>query len=271
MVWLCAHFGVSPGGFYAWRKRKRTRQYDNDKHLLKWIRKVHTGRRKAYGSPRVYRLLRKKGIVCSRRRVARVMRENGIKATVVGLYKGAPQRRAIYEQADNVMGSTPPPTAIDQQWVADFTYIKTLRDGWSYLAVVLDRYSRKVVGWSFSKNRNASLTKNSLLMAMADRNPPPGLIFHTDRGIEYVANKFQETLHEAQFRPSMSGKARSLDNAFAETFFRTLKTEEIYQRQYKTHRKLRTDIIGYIDFYNEERLHSSLDYQSPMEYEKQFA
>ncbi len=262
---------MTTGGYYAWKKRGQTKRQSRDADLLDWIRKVHTGRRRAYGSPRVYRLLRKLGVTCSRRRVSRVMRENGIRATSYGLYRNAPNRRAIYEQADNLIAQSGCPIGINQQWVADFTYIKTTVDGWCYLAIILDRHSRKVVGWSFSKERNSRFTKAALKMALRSRNPPKGLIFHTDRGIEYVSSIHQEALLKAKLRPSMSGKGRCLDNAHAESFFYTLKTEELYQRKYKTHKEIRRDIVKFIDFYNRERLHSSLDYMSPMEYENRAA
>lgn len=258
-------------GYYAWKKRAGNKQKNGDQELLGWIRKIHRGNRKAYGSPRVYRVLRRLGVVCSRRRVARVMRENGIRASVVGLYRRTPGTKAKYQQSDNLLADMAPPTAVDQQWVADFTYIKTREDGWFYFAMVLDLFSRKVVGWSFSGDRNADFTKTSLNMALSDRQPESGLIFHTDRGIEYVADKFQSALTEAQLRSSMSGKGRCLDNATAESFFHTLKTEKLHHKRYKNGREVRRDILNFIDFYNTERLHSSLDYISPTEYEAKAA
>lgn len=271
MVWLCEWFGVRTSGYYAWKKRAGKQKKTGDQELLKWIRQIHRGNRKAYGSPRVYKALRRMGVVCSRRRVARVMRENGIRASVVGLYRRSPGTKAKYQQTDNLLAEVSPPTTADQQWVADFTYIKTSKDGWLYFAMVLDLYSRKIVGWSFSRDRNAEFTKASLNMALADRQPPSGLIFHTDRGIEYVADKFQATLTEAQLRSSMSGKGRCLDNATAESFFHTLKTEKVHHKRYQTGREARREILDFVDFYNTERLHSSLDYASPEEYEQQAA
>ncbi len=199
------------------------------------------------------------------------MRENGIKASVVGLYRRTPGKHIKYEQASNLLTEHSEPTSTNQQWVADFTYLKTQKEGWYYFAMVLDRFSRKVIGWSFSKDRDASFTKASLTMAIKSRRITPNLIFHTDRGIEYVAEKFQSTLKENQLRPSMSAKGRCLDNAMAESFFHTLKTEKIYQRQYRTTKEVKRDILNFIDFYNKERLHSSLDYMSPDEFEQQAA
>ena len=267
---MCDRFGVSRSGYYNWEKRPKSKKPDRDKALLKSIRAVHRGNRKCYGSPRIYKALRQKGIVCSRRRVARVMRENGIQATVVGLYRINPKRHEHYQQVDNVLGTENQPTKPCQQWVADFTYLKT-REGWYYFAMVLDRYSRKIIGWSFSKDRNASFTKQSLLMAINKEKPSHGLIFHTDQGIEYVAHQFQNELKEANLRPSMSRKGKCLDNAMAESFFHSLKTEKIHHKKYQTVKAVKKDILSYIDFYNNERLHSSLGYLSPEEFLKQAA
>ncbi len=214
--------------------------------------------------------MRKRWIICSRRQVARIMRENGIRTTVVGLYRINPKRYDNYQQVDNVLGQIAKPTKSNQQWVADFTYLKT-KAGWYYFAMVLDRYSRKQVGWSFSKERNAEFTKKSLLMAINNSAPADGLIFHTNQGIEYVAHQFQNELKEANLRPSMSGKGRCLDNTMAESFFHTLKTEKIHHKKYKTTQAVRKDILSYIDFYNKERLHSSLGYRSPEEFSNQAA
>jgi putative transposase len=262
---LCARFGVSRSGYYAWKKRPKPTEPHRDCGLLKEIRKVHKGRKRAYGSPRVYHELKSRGIECSRRRVARIMRENGIKASVVGLYRAAPGCDEKYHQSANILAKTPKPTGPGQQWVADFTYIKTKR-GSCYFATVLDRYSRKLVGWSFSKKRNAKLVSNALNMAVLRESPSEGLIFHSDRGIEYVADSFQQQLRSFGFVSSMSGKGRCLDNAMAESFFHTLKTELVYQKFYSSPRYVEKDIQNYVSFYNNERLHSSLGYLSPKDY-----
>ena len=265
---MCDYFGVSKSGFYSWKKRAKSKKIDRDNSLLREIKRVHRGQRKSYGSPRVYRALRKKGIVCSRRRVARLMQLNGIKASVVGLYSIRPNKHDIYQQADNVLGSVDKPTRVNQQWVADFTYLKT-GEGWYYFAMILDRYSRKLVGWSFSKDRNTDFTKSSLIMALETEKPEGGLIFHTDQGIEYVSHKFQNKLREENLRPSMSRKGKCLDNAMAESFFHTMKTEMFHHKKYKTMTSVKKDILSFIDFYNNERLHSSLGYMSPEEFIKQ--
>jgi len=264
---MCARFGVSTSGFYAWEKREPSKRIKRDKVLLKQIRKVHRGNRKAYGSPRIHKALRAKGIVCSRRRVARVMREHGIKASVVGLYTRRPTKYDVYQQSDNVLGEVPMATQKNEQWVADYTYLKT-KEGWYYFAMVLDRFTRKLVGWAFSDVRNSNLTIAAFNMAVRRENKPRGLIFHTDRGIEYVSSQFQNRLREFDMVSSMSRKGRCTDNAMAESFFHSLKTEKVHHKRYLTKSDAKKDILNYIDFYNQERLHSSLDYLSPTEFEK---
>ena len=268
---MCERFGVSPSGFYTWEKRKPKPKNNNDAELLKHIRRVHRGRRRCYGSPRVYRRLRQLGVVCSRRRVARIMRENGIKATSVGLYYYNPKRRDHYQRVDNHLSTQQPARQVNQQWVADFTYLKTKRGKWVYLATIMDMYSRKIIGWSISPLRNADLTTASLTMAMRKRIPLEGAIFHTDQGIEYAGDRFQAALKEAQLNASMSGKGRCLDNATMESFFHTFKTESFYQRKFEDLKHIKKEFMSYIYFYNNERLHSSLGYVSPNEFEQRAA
>jgi len=268
---MCDRFGVSPSGFYAWEKRDNKPQLDRDRELLTHIRRVHRGRRRCYGSPRVYRLLRRLGVECSRRRVARVMRDNGIQATVVGLYYYHPNRRTHYQRIDNHLGNAPAPTRINQQWAADFTYMKTRRNAWVYLATVMDLYSRKIIGWSVSSVKDVEFTQSSLSMAIRKRTPLAGAIFHTDQGSEYAAEKFQQALESAKLKASMSRKGRCTDNATAESFFHTFKTESFYQKQFTNKEEIEREFKSYIDFYNNDRLHSSLNYMSPNEYENQAA
>lgn len=264
---MCAQFGVSTSGFYAWEKRKISKRIKRDNELLEQIRDVHKGNRKAYGSPRVHRALKAKGIICSRRRVARVMREYGIKASVVGLYSRRPKKYDVYQQSDNVLGKAPMATKKNEQWVADYTYLKT-KEGWYYFAVILDRYTRKLVGWSFSDERNTKLTIAALNMAIKKEMKPRNLIFHTDQGVEYVSGQFQNRLRDFDMISSMSRKGRCTDNAMAESFFHSLKTEKVHHKRYLKKLDAKKDILNYIEFYNRERLHSSLGYRSPIDFEK---
>jgi len=268
---MCERLGVSRSGFDAWEKRPTKRKSNNDATLLKHIKRAHRGRRRCYGSPRIYKYLKQKGITCSRRRVARIMRENGIKATVVGLYYYNPKRRDHYQRVENHLAAQMPARQINQQWVADFTYLKTRHGQWVYLATIMDLYSRKIIGWSISPLRNADLTTASLTMAMRQRTPLEGAIFHTDQGIEYAGDRFQAALKEAQLKASMSGKGRCLDNATAESFFHTFKTESFYQRKFEDLKQIKKELMSYIYFYNNERLHSSLGYVSPNEFEQRAA
>nr|WP_245411445.1 IS3 family transposase [Pleionea mediterranea] len=267
ICWMCRRFGVSKSGFYYWEKHQRPKVSVADTVLLKAIKRYHRGRAKAYGSPRMYRLLRSKGVTCSRRRVARIMRENGILASVVGLYTFNPKRRERYQKVKNLLKLAPPAHQPNQQWVADFTYLKTRERRWVYLATIMDAFSRKIVGWSISHTRDFNFTFAALKMALSRRKITQNLIFHTDQGIEYAGLNFQRALKESGLTPSMSGKGRCLDNPTAESFFHTFKTESFYQKVFDNIKQIRREFVLYIDFYNKQRLHSSIGYLSPEDYE----
>ena len=194
------------------------------------------------------------------------MREMSIKPSTVGLYQWKPGQHAFYSSAGNQLKIEEPPCQTGTHWVGDFTYIKT-KIGWLYHAVVMDLYSRKVVGWSFSRKRNAELTKSALRMALSREKIHKGCLFHSDQGIEYAAHEYRDLLMEAGMRRSMSRKATPLDNAAMESFFHTLKAELVQRKTYDNDIEAVANIVEYIDFYNRERLHSSLNYQSPMNYE----
>ena len=199
------------------------------------------------------------------------MRENGIKASVVGLYKYRPKHYEAYRRVENHLGKANPPSNRNQQWVADFTYLKTRSGKWVYLATIMDLYSRKIIGWSISTVRNTRFTTAALEMALDTRQPLPGALFHTDQGVEYVAETFQSALEKAKLTASMSRKGRCLDNATAESFFHTFKTESYYQQRFSSAASIEKDFVDYIDFYNNHRLHSSLNYRTPNEYEQRVA
>jgi transposase InsO family protein len=195
------------------------------------------------------------------------MREMGIKATSTGLYAWRPGRDALYSSAGNQLSRAVGPTAPNQQWAGDFTYIKT-RTGWLYHAVVLDLYSRRIVGWAFSRRRNADLTGSALRMALSRCRPAPGCLFHSDQGIEYAAHEYRDLVEAAGLVRSMSRKGNPLDNATVESFFHTLKSELIRKQRFEHVIEAVARIVEYIEFYNRERLHSSLGYQPPEEYER---
>ena len=209
----------------------------------------------------------KMGLSCSRRRINRLMKESGIKASTVGLYAWRPGQHEFYSQTGNQLALEPKATRIGEQWAGDFTYIRT-QQGWLYHAVVLDLFSRKVIGFSFSSKRNAELTKSALRMALNRTTPKKGCLFHSDQGIEYAAHEFRDVVENAGMKRSMSNKGNPTDNAYVESFFHTMKAELIQRRTLESKVKAVAQIVSYIEFYNRDRLHSGLDYQSPEKYEK---
>lgn len=264
---MCALYGVSPSGFYAWRKRPPSKRSQEDLRLKEAIRELHQGFRRAYGAPRLHQALRQKGYCCSVRRVNRLMREIGIKASTTGLYRWQPGRAQFYSAAGNQLALAAPATQRRTHWAGDFTYLKT-KSGFLYHAIVMDLFSRRIVGWSFSRERNAQLTKSALRMALLRHPPGSGCIFHSDQGIEYAAHEYRELVESATMVRSMSRKGRPLDNAVVESFFHTMKAEVIHGRKLCQESEVVARLVEYIIFYNQERLHSGLGYQSPEKYEK---
>lgn len=267
---LCDLLGVSRSGFYAWRTRPVSKHRQYDESLKVAITELHQGFKRAYGAPRVYHALKQQGVRCSVRRVNRLMRELGIKASTTGLYVWRPGLHAFYSSTGNQLAQLDEPAAKGQQWAGDFTYIRT-QQGWLYHAVVIDLFSRKVVGAAFSKQRNASLTSKALKNAVLRQKPQPGCLFHSDQGIEYAAHEFRDALDHYGFTRSMSRKGQPKDNAAVESFFHTMKAELIHQQTFNDAIDAVTQITEYIAFYNQERIHSSLSYQSPINYEKLYA
>ncbi len=264
---LCHLFNVSTSGYYAWRARPVSSHRQYDTQLKRAIKELHQGYRRAYGAARLHHELRNKGYTCSRRRVNRLMRELGIKASTTGLYAWRPGSHAFYSSTGNQLSQLSKPAATGEQWVGDFTYIKT-KTGWFYHAIVLDLFSRKVVGWSFSRKRNAELTKSALRMALHRYPPNPGYLFHSDQGIEYAAHEYRNAVEDAGMVRSMSRKGNPLDNAFAESFFHTMKAELIHHKIFENDIEAVAHIVEFTEFYNRERLHSGIGYQSPDNYEK---
>ena len=195
------------------------------------------------------------------------MQAGGIKASAKGLYMWMPGKHEFYTSTGNQLARADTTETPGVQWAGDFTYIKT-GTGWLYHAVVLDLYSRKVVGWAFARKRNSELTKSALKMALSRQRPVKGCIFHSDQGIEYAAHEYRELVESAGMTRSMSRKGNPLDNAVVESFFHSLKAELVHQRTFENDIEATAHIIEYIEFYNRERLHSALGYQSPGEYEK---
>lgn len=264
---LCHLYGVSKSGYYAWSSRDQSAHDQYDNTLKEAIGDVHQGFRRTYGARRVHRVLRDKGLSCSVRRVNRLMREMGIDARTTRLYPWRPGLHQFYASVDNRLAKAEPSTQVGQQWGGDLTYLK-YKGGHVYLAIVIDLFSRRVIGWAFSKRRDTTLTKSALRSALRNQKPEEECLFHSDQGSEYAAHDYREKLNEAGLVQSMSRKSTPQDNAKVESFFHTLKAEVIYKQPFKREEEIVGTVIDYIHFYNYERLHSSLDYKSPFNYEK---
>ena len=258
---------VTRSGFYAWLSRPASEHKQYDEKLKVAIQELHQGYRRSYGAPRLHQELRKKGFNCSVRRVNRLMKELGIKCSTANLYVWNAGMHDFYSSTGNQRPNLGAPSCTGEQWAGDYTYIKT-QNGWLYHAVVIDLFSRRVVGASFSLKRNAHLTKAALQNAVLRQQPKPGCLFHSDQGIEYAAHEFRELLEKHGFRRSMSRKGKPIDNAEVESFFHTMKSELIHQKTFENQVEAVANIAEYIAFYNLERLHSSLGYQSPDNFEK---
>jgi putative transposase len=269
---LCAHLEVSPSGYYDWQKRRAcpgTRAVENQT-LAKEIDKIHAQSRQTYGSPRIVDELRKNGRRHGRNRVSRLMKERGLCGRQKGRYR-VQTTDSHHDQpiAPNRLAQVPKATVANQLWVADITYIET-REGWLYLAAILDLYSRKIVGWAMSERIDTSLVLKALAMALLHRNPPANLLFHSDRGVQYASADYRRALDQAGLVASMSRKGNCYDNATMESFWSTLKLELVYRRDFDTRSQARSEIFDYIEsFYNRQRAHSALNYQSPVDFELQ--
>jgi putative transposase len=260
---------VSRSRYYAWIKAPPSKHDCHDAELTVMIIKSHHDSREAYGSPRILKDLQDNGIMCSKTRVSRIMRENGLKARKKRKFKATTDSKHDLPVAPNLVKRQFAVEMLNRVWVSDITYIWT-KEGWLYLCIIIDLFSRMVVGWSMGSRITADLTISALLMSVAHRKPPEGLVFHSDRGVQYAAESFRDRLCEFKMIQSMSRKGDCWDNACAESFFATLKTEEVFHRTYQTREEARNSIFEYIAvFYNRHRRHSSLDFLSPIEYESQ--
>jgi transposase InsO family protein len=270
LLLLCETLGVSRSGYYAWAKRRSARAQANER-LLGQIQTIHAQSRATYGSPRVTQSLRLAGENVGHNRVARLMRQAGL----VGRQKRRYRVRTTDSNHDqpivpNRLGRATPSRA-DQVWVSDLTYVPT-DEGWLYVAGVLDRCSRYLVGWAMGSTLDTSLPLSALRMALNRRRPQPGLIHHSDRGVQYASGAYRDALAEHGAVASMSRKANCYDNAAMESFWSTLKHELVYRRRFATREQARTAIFDYIEgFYNRSRMHSALGYKSPLDYETELS
>lgn len=268
-VWLmCRVLGVSRSGYYAWLGRPESERSQADRRLVSQIRLAHQRSRRSYGSPRITDELIAAGALCGRHRVARLMRVHGIKAKTVKRFRVTTDSQHRYPVAPNLLNRAFTATRPNQVWLADITYIPTA-EGWLYLAVVLDLYSRLIVGWAMSDRINGALTLTALRQALAKRQPSPGLIHHSDRGKQYAAGDYQKLLRDHGAIGSMSRKGDCWDNAPCESFFGTFKQELVYQERFATRDEAKAKIFEYIEvFYNRQRRHSATGSHSPAEFER---
>lgn len=264
---MCEVLEVSRSGYHKYIKGRLSQRKIENMKIVERIKKIYENVRGRYGSRRIHAELRAMGIKCNKKRVERLMRINGIKAKTKRKYKATTDSNHRHKVAENLLDQNFQVEEANKVWVSDITYIGT-EEGWLYLAIIMDLYSRKIVGWGMSDRLTNDLIEAALNQAIMRRNPQPGLIFHSDRGSQYSSDKVGKILRKNNFLQSMSGKGNCYDNAVAESFFHTLKAELVSFERYQTRSAARSSIFEYIEvFYNNTRRHSTLNYYSPMEYE----
>jgi putative transposase len=265
---MCKVLEVSTSGYYAWRGRPPSKREMANRALTAKIKEEFKKSGETYGSPRIYQVMRKLGLMCSKNRVARLMRVEGLRAKQSRRRKSTTRRNKADRAAPNILKRDFSTSAPNQKWLADITYIAT-QEGWLYLAVVMDLYSRRIVGWAMSKRMTSDLTLAALAMAIRRCRPTPGLIHHSDQGSQYTDSEYQAVLAAHRILPSMNSVGSWWDNAPMESFFGILKSELVYDRAYRTRDEASPDLFYYIEaWYNRRRLHSALGYESPEAYEQ---
>ncbi len=264
---MCRMLGVSRSGYYGWRDKPPSARSLQDAALTEKIREIHERSRQTYGSPRVHAELKALGTRCSRKRVERLMREAGVWGCMRGRRRGT-TRRGKRAPVEDLVKRNFAATEADRVWVADITYVAT-REGFLYLAFILDVHSRRIVGWAMENHLRTELVVDALQMAVWRRKPAPGLVHHSDQGVQYTSLSFSERLKEVGITPSMGRTGSALDNAMAESFVSTLKVELVSRMEFPTRQAAKTAVFEYLEtFYNTRRLHSSLGYRSPADFEE---
>lgn len=263
---MCRVYGVTRAGFYAWLQRAPCVRSIENAALLTRVKEIHRESKATYGSPRITAELKQEGQTVSRHRIARLMRENQLKARAATLYYRKTLKQTLFYTSIPNRGLKQLATRLNEVWVGDVTYLR-VGDAWRYLAVVMDKYSRRIVGWSLGRDRTVKLTLKALDQAVQARRPAPGTLFHSDRGVEYGAYAYRNRLGDLGMVQSMNRPGRMTDNAFMESFFHSMKSDVIHGREFYSERQLRDVIRNYMPFYNEKRLHSGLNHLPPAKYE----
>ena len=265
---MCRALGVSRSGYYRWIGRGASLRKQADLELLERIREVHRDRRMAYGAKKTWIELRRRGVPCSKHRVARLRCEHGIEAERKRRFRGTIRHRETQQPVPNVLARCFTAPAINRVWVGDMTCVTTA-EGWLHLAVLLDLYARRVVGWAMGARADEELPVSALRMAIAQRRPEPGLVHHTDQGSQYRAAIYRRELVAIAAVASNSAKGTCYDNAVAESFFSNLKNELVHHTRFRTRDEARAAIFSYIEiFYNRQRIHETLGYRTPDEVER---
>ena len=265
---MCAVLKVSRNGYYGWRDRPESKRSEENRVVLSQIRTVHSRSRQAYGALKTWRELRAEGFKWGRHRIARLRREAGIEARRKRRFRITTQSRAGVVAAENRLKQRFKAKSANRVWVGDITFIPTAQ-GWLYLAVLIDLYSRRVVGWAMSERIDQQLVLDALTMALLQRRVKPGLIHHTDQGRQYSSAAYLAALKADGMKASMSRRGNCYDNAVAESFFSSLKNELVHHKTFQAREEARTAIFEYIEvFYNRQRRHQSLDFMSPVDYER---
>ncbi len=263
---MCEHFKVTRAGFYAWRSREPSPRQLEDDHLTECIVQIHSKSLHSYGSPRVRDALVEQGQCVGQRRVARLMRGAHLRGKCAGQHaRSKAGQRRFFRSIPNRARHLELVRA-DQVWVGDVTYLQ-VRGQWRYLAVVMDKFSRRILGWSLDTTRDVTLTRAALFQALRKRNPGPGLVFHSDRGVEYAAHAYRSIMSRQGFTQSMNRPGQINDNAHMESFFHSMKAEYIHGKKFDTDEQLRQTVRRYISFYNHSRIHTSLSRMPPVTFE----
>lgn len=263
---LCTLFGVTRAGYYAWRQRPASPRREQDRRLLETMESVFKQSGGTYGSPRLHQALATQGFRISRRRVERLMRVGGLRARVVRVYRRKAGTHRWFNQHPNRVQRTLA-TRRDQIWVGDVTYLP-VGGRWWFLVTVLDQYSRRVLSWRLGSVRDARFTRAAIAAAIRRRGPERGLIFHSDRGSEFLGSALRDHLEKHGVYQSVTRGGAPDENAHMESFFHSLKADVIHGQRFESVRDLRRELHRYVSYYNRKRLHSALSYQSPVDYEK---